>query len=238
MTAPTIATLPTWPNRSLSEAAFDTAADAIGPALVTWTTEANALAVFCGTKAEETLAASLSGNLGEIDLSAMAGYLIGVNLAGDAVEGVEIVETPAATQGEAEAGTATGVYMDPLRTANAISAQVPDLLNASGSAPLFAPRAWGNFNGTGTVAIRASGNVSSIVDLGTGRLRVNLLEAMPDTNYAIIVSGSVAVGDTDTNRIANPGSDNKTTTSFEITTGSGASNTKIDFQFIYFAIFR
>ena len=41
-------------------------------------------------------------------------------------------------------------------------------LNASGGAPIYACRAWVNFNGTGTVAIRASGNVSSITDNGTG----------------------------------------------------------------------
>jgi hypothetical protein len=57
--------------------------------------------------------------------------------------------------------------------------------NASGSAPVFAARAWCNFNGTGTPAIRASGNVSSITDNGTGDYTVNFTTAMPDANYAI-----------------------------------------------------
>ena len=56
-------------------------------------------------------------------------------------------------------------------------------LNASGSAPIYACRAWVNFNGTGTVAIRASGNVSSITDNGTGNYTVNFTTAMPDVNY-------------------------------------------------------
>ena len=56
--------------------------------------------------------------------------------------------------------------------------------NASGSAPVYACRAWVNFNGTGTVAIRASGNVSSITDNGTGAYTVNFTTAMPDANYA------------------------------------------------------
>jgi hypothetical protein len=43
-------------------------------------------------------------------------------------------------------------------------------------------RAWVNFNGTGTVAIRGSGNVSSITDNGTGTYTVNLTSALPDTN--------------------------------------------------------
>lgn len=55
----------------------------------------------------------------------------------------------------------------------------------SGSAPLYAARAWVNFNGTGTVAIRASGNVSSITDNGTGDYTVNFTTAMSDANYAI-----------------------------------------------------
>jgi len=57
--------------------------------------------------------------------------------------------------------------------------------NASGSAPVYACRAWVNFNGTGTVAIRASGNVSSITDNGTGNYTVNFTTAMPDTNYSL-----------------------------------------------------
>lgn len=55
--------------------------------------------------------------------------------------------------------------------------------NASGSAPVYACRAWVNFNGTGTVAIRASGNVSSITDNGVGDYTVNFTTAMPDANY-------------------------------------------------------
>ena len=45
-------------------------------------------------------------------------------------------------------------------------------------------RAWVNFNGTGTVAIRASFNVSSITDNGTGNYTVNFTNALPDANYA------------------------------------------------------
>ena len=48
----------------------------------------------------------------------------------------------------------------------------------------FTAKAWVNFNGTGTVAIRASGNVSSITDNGTGDYTVNFTTAMPDANYS------------------------------------------------------
>jgi hypothetical protein len=55
--------------------------------------------------------------------------------------------------------------------------------------PRFGCRAWVNFNGTGTVAIRGSGNVSSITDNGVGDYTVNFTTAMPDANYS--VSGAV-----------------------------------------------
>ena len=53
-------------------------------------------------------------------------------------------------------------------------------------ATAFGCRAWVNFNGTGTVAIRASGNVSSVSDLGTGTYQVNFATAMPDANYSVV----------------------------------------------------
>jgi len=63
-------------------------------------------------------------------------------------------------------------------------------LNDNGSEN-YKCRAWVNFDGTGTVAIRASGNVSSITDNGTGDYTVNFTTAMPDTNYAYVF-GSTA----------------------------------------------
>lgn len=53
------------------------------------------------------------------------------------------------------------------------------------SIPSYSARAWVNFNGTGTVAIRASGNVSSITDRGTGQYTINFTTAMPDANYSV-----------------------------------------------------
>lgn len=59
---------------------------------------------------------------------------------------------------------------------------VPVATVAQGSA-----KAWVNFNGTGTVAIRAAFNVSSITDNGTGLYTVNMTTAMPDVNYSTTV---------------------------------------------------
>jgi len=57
------------------------------------------------------------------------------------------------------------------------------------SAVAYGCRAWVNFDGTGTVAIRASGNVSSITDNGTGDYTVNFTTAMVDVNYSLTCGG-------------------------------------------------
>jgi len=59
-------------------------------------------------------------------------------------------------------------------------------------ATAYGCRAWVNFNGTGTVAIRGSGNVTSITDNGTGSYTVIFTTAMPDVNYA--VKGAASLG--------------------------------------------
>jgi hypothetical protein len=55
-------------------------------------------------------------------------------------------------------------------------------------------KAWVSFNGTGTVAIRDSFNVSSITDLGTGSYTVNFTTAMPNANYSTNVTAGFTAG--------------------------------------------
>jgi hypothetical protein len=56
----------------------------------------------------------------------------------------------------------------------------------------YSCRAWVNFNGTGTPAIRASGNVTSITDNGTGDYTLNFTTAMTDANYAPVTASQYA----------------------------------------------
>lgn len=72
----------------------------------------------------------------------------------------------------------------------------------SGFAPIYGARAWVNFDGTGTVAIRASGNVSSITDNGTGDYTVNFSTGMSDANYGYAISIS---GKADTSKTVGQG---------------------------------
>jgi hypothetical protein len=66
-------------------------------------------------------------------------------------------------------------------------------------ATAYGCRAWVNFNGTGTVSIRASGNVSSIGDNGVGDYTINFSSAMPNANYAWSCAGSSYLDSSTTN---------------------------------------
>jgi len=73
-----------------------------------------------------------------------------------------------------------------------IEPQVKTSLNATGDAPMFACRAFVNFNGTGTVSIRDSGNVSSVTDRGIGWVTVNLSNPMENSNYVAFANASTS----------------------------------------------
>jgi len=90
-------------------------------------------------------------------------------------------------------------------------------LDPVGSAPMYACRAWVNFDGTGVVSIRASGNVSSITDNGSGDYTVNFTTAMPDANYAMSGSGEDTDGSGDA-LIGRMNGGTKTTTACRIKT--------------------
>lgn len=61
--------------------------------------------------------------------------------------------------------------------------KVTTLQNLSG-VEVYTAKSWVSFDGTGTVAINGSGNVSSITDLGTGHYTVNFASSLPSVNYA------------------------------------------------------
>ena len=133
-----------------------------------------------------------------------------------------------ASTAQAQAGTDDTTAISPLK--------LREGFNASGTAPVYACRAWVNFNGTGTVAIRSSGNVSSITDNNTGDYTVNFTTAMPDADYAVdgittqSTSGTnVCVGIHDASPLS--------TSSARIRCRSGAG-TQTDGVFISCIIFR
>lgn len=94
-------------------------------------------------------------------------------------------------------------------------------------------RAWVNFNGTGTVAIRASFNVSSITDNGVGDYTVNFTTAMSDANYSVCFGAGGG-------SITNPSSliaGALTTSSFPARAFQGA-NSAFDQSLAFASVFR
>jgi hypothetical protein len=107
-------------------------------------------------------------------------------------------------------------------TGNVAAARITDALNASGSAPIYACRAWVNFDGSPTTpSIRGSGNVSSVTRNGTGDYTLNFTAAMPDANYCPVFGSE---GGFDVNRYQSSGTRNtgnyQVRTGFQGTTGA------------------
>ena len=103
-------------------------------------------------------------------------------------------------------------------------------------ATAYGCRAWVNFNGTGTVAIRGSGNVSSITDNGTGDYTVNFTTAMADANYNVSgTCGGFVTADNNWSRILSPF--NAVSGSIQVRTVTDAGTLQ-DQQSVNVAIFR
>ena len=100
-------------------------------------------------------------------------------------------------------------------------------------------KAWVNFNGTGTVAIRDSFNVSSITDNGAGDYTINFTTAMPNANFAAFVNSNRDGAGSDPNWSANLHGTNPplTTTSVRICMGTVTNFTAVDSPFCCVSVF-
>jgi len=125
----------------------------------------------------ELVDSQLSGDITAAGLVTVTGA--GLATGGGNLTANRVITVTAATQAQNEAGTIATAIVTPLG--------VRESLKATGTAPIFAARAWVNFNGT-TGTIRSSGNVSSITVNGTGDYTINFATAMQDANYAVIGS--------------------------------------------------
>ena len=101
-------------------------------------------------------------------------------------------------------------------------------------ATAYGCRAWVNFNGTGTVAIRGSGNVSSITDNGTGDYTVNFTTAFADANYGFTFGGFESPTD---GRIVTGQGTTPTTSAFRLKS-ENAAGAATDGTYVSVAIFR
>ena len=110
---------------------------------------------------------------------------------------------------------------------------------------VYGCRAWVFFDGEGTVAIRESGNVSSITDSGAGLYTVNLANAMPDTNFTALVTGtcggtSSGYAQLDSTGFNGAGTQDQqvSTSAFNIRSVHGGTGTATDHPMVCAAVFR
>jgi hypothetical protein len=103
---------------------------------------------------------------------------------------------------------------------------------------VYTAKAWVNFNGTGTVAIRASGNVSSITDNGTGNYTVNFTVAMVDANYCMVNGCSATPSASGRSAAASPLSVATYLTGSMRVVCNDTGNATIDPDIVNVAIFR
>ena len=98
-------------------------------------------------------------------------------------------------------------------------------------------KAWVNFNGTGTVAIRTSYNVSSITDDGTGKYDVNFSTAMSDNDYSVVSDGRYDTGDSAGSSICTVRREALTTSKFGVRGANVEAATFSDFEMVSAIVF-
>lgn len=176
-----------------STTAYKVTADTTGT-LVLQTGATPTTAVTVGTDQVVTLAQPLpvaSGGTGATSNAAAPFALKGSN--SDITQLSGLTTALSIAQGGTGQTTATAAFnaLAPSQTGNSGKYLTTNGTSASWGtiAADYLAKAWVNFNGTGTVAIRASGNVSSITDNGVGDYTVNFTSALADSNFAYLVTG-------------------------------------------------
>lgn len=154
-----------------------------------------------------TVTPATLNQLAQSTVALTAGSIVAADIASDAVTTAKILDANVTTAKLADANVTTAKLADDAVTNDKLSlvanaGEVKKALSADNSPPIFACRAWVNFNGsadtTGAAStantnrlIRASGNVTSVLRNGAGDYTVTFATPMPDANYAAIVSGDM-----------------------------------------------
>jgi len=177
-------------------------------------------------------------------VTAVSGYSLADVSVGDYVtgEGIRVGTTVSAISGttitlyhpdgDALSSSMTDLSGDPVSFYNATKALSPGLVAGQ------LCRAWVNFNGTGTVAIRAAKNVSSITDRGTGLYEITFTTAMPDDDYVI---STTAGNETASTNVFGQFSSYNTSNGMQTTSVAVASRnatTFTDLNYFLVAVFR
>ena len=111
------------------------------------------------------------------------------------------------------------------------------IIGTSGISTTRIAKAWVNFNGTGTVAIRSSYNVSSITDDATGKYDVNFSTAMSDNDYSVVSDGRYDTGDSAGSSICTVRREALTTSKFGVRGANVEAATFSDFEMVSAIVF-
>jgi hypothetical protein len=191
------------------------------------------------------------------------GVFYGTDIVGISTGGTERMRVNASGQAEFAAGTAalpaiattgdtnTGIFFSAADTIDFTEGGVATgQFDSSGNfkfnsgygsaAVAYGCRAWVNFNGTGTVAIRGSGNVTSITDNGTGDYTMNFTAALVDVNYSVVGTAKIVGGTGGQNiRIHNDAyATAVTTTAVKVQVTNAANASLADSEMVNIAVFR
>lgn len=110
--------------------------------------------------------------------------------------------------------------------------------NQSGSAPIYAARAWANCNGSSGASptIRAGGNIASFVRTATGRYTVTFTTSMSDANYCVNLTGGHSSSSSTQQK--NAYAYNLSTTGFDINVSDATNNSDTDAPYMMITVFR
>ena len=111
------------------------------------------------------------------------------------------------------------------------------IIGTSGISTTRIAKAWVNFNGTGTVAIRSSYNVSSITDDGAGKYDVNFSTAMSDNDYSVVSDGRYNTGDSAGSSVVTVRREALTTSKFGVRGANVATEAFNDFEMVSAIVF-
>ena len=122
-------------------------------------------------------------------------------------------------------------------TIKSVSSAAPVFQNTSGTEIGQLVKMWINFNGTGTIAIQDSLNVTSITDDGTGLYTITFSSAFSNTNYCILSGEASKITDDSDNRYITRTLDRSTSNmQIEHNFIENGTGNRADSIFVYFAI--
>ena len=117
-----------------------------------------------------------------------------------------------------------------------------DTIKDTNNVEVYTCKAWVNFDGTGTVAIRESGNVTSITDNGTGNYTVNFTNSLSDSNFCVVANeGDAATGaggQTSSTYIESYSTGSFLLKTMGVSSSSNTNQSARDFNIVNVAVFR